>query len=122
GDGNAFRAHLRAALRDVAVPDPVRVLQIARASVLVERVHLECRRVDHVARSHELLEHVMVSQHMADILTEETLDALAEFLHALRIDLVHSPGAIGLRWSRTEFPDRLFGPKVPGHVGHEIAN
>ena len=37
----------------------------------------------------------MVAQDVADVLAEEALDALAEFLHALDVLLLHPPGAVG---------------------------
>src|SRR5262245_40826088 len=96
GNGDAFRTYLRAALRDVAITDAVRIFQIARAPLHVERIHLERRRVHEMPRTDELREHAMVTQYVTHILTEKTLDALAELLHALSVDLSHSPGAVGL--------------------------
>src|SRR5262245_37117079 len=57
GDGDALGAHLGAALGDVAETDPMCLLEIARAVRGVERMHLECRRIDEVARADELVEH-----------------------------------------------------------------
>ena len=39
-------------------PDAVRALQIARAILGVQRMHLERRRVHEVARTDELVEHL----------------------------------------------------------------
>ena len=37
----------------------------------------------------------MIAQHVADVLAEEALDALAELLHALDVRLRHPPRAVG---------------------------
>src|SRR5262245_23598112 len=88
GDGDAFWTDLRAAFRNVAEADAVCGLQIVCAPFDVERIHLERGGVDHVARSDELVEHMMVAQYVADVLTQKALDALAEFLNALRVHLL----------------------------------
>ena len=70
-------------------PMPCAVLQLAGTrSRGVERVHLERRRVDEEARPDELLVHVVVAQHVANVLAEEALDALAELLHAIDVLLL----------------------------------
>ena len=61
----------------------------------VERMHLERRRVDEEARADELVVLVVIAQHVADVLAEEALDALAELLHAIDVALRHAPGAVG---------------------------
>ena len=38
---------------------------------------------------------LMIAHHMADVLAKEALDALAEFLDAIDVALLHPPGAIG---------------------------
>src|SRR5438045_1052053 len=73
GDRDALRAHLRAAFRDVAVPDALRVLERGAAVLDVERMHLERRRVHEVSRTDELLMEPVFTQHMADVLAEEAL-------------------------------------------------
>ena len=67
------------------------VLERAGAGGGVERMHLERRGVDEMARADELVEQPVIAQHVADVLAEEALDALAEFLHALDVDLRHAP-------------------------------
>src|SRR5262249_388301 len=83
GDGDALRTHFGAALGDVAVAEAISLLQIRGAVLDIERVHLQRRRVDEEARADELAVLVVVAQHVADVLAQETLDALAELLHAL---------------------------------------
>src|SRR5262249_8768374 len=110
GDGDPLGAYLRTAFRDVAVADAVGMPQVTQAIILVKRVHLERGGIHHVTRPHELVEHAVVTKHVADILTEEALDALAELLDALDVDLGHAPGAVRrVGWPRPEFLDALLG-------------
>ena len=75
-------------------PMPVFVLEIAEPIGGVERVHLERRAVEEEARSDEALEFAMIPQDVADVLTQEALDALPEFLDAIDFALRHPPGAV----------------------------
>lgn len=59
-NGNVLRAYLGTALRNVAVPDAVALLQLARSVENVEWVHLELRGVNQQSRPHELLVKVVV--------------------------------------------------------------
>ena len=94
----------------------------SRDAVLgVERVHLERRRVHEEARADELVVLVVVAQHVADVLAEEALDALAEFLHAIDVGLLHPPRAVGrVGLARLERLDALLDLEVPRDVGDEI--
>src|SRR4029077_14029700 len=94
GDGDGLWTDFRAAFRDVAVADSVLTLQIDRAVPGIERVHFEGRRVDQVPGADEPVEHLMIAQHVADVLAEEALDALPELLRALHVDLLHAPRAV----------------------------
>src|SRR3954468_5075845 len=76
GNRNVFRADLRAAAGDVTEPDAVLLLERRDAIGGVERVHLECGRVGQKAWPDELVVQFVVAQDVADILAEETLDAL----------------------------------------------
>src|SRR5262250_1407516 len=76
-DADVLRADFRAALRDVAEPDPERVLQEPRPVHAVERVHLERGHADEEARAAEALLLAVVAQDVAHVLAEKTLDALA---------------------------------------------
>src|SRR5712675_995782 len=66
GDGNAFRAHARAALGDVAEPHSLRLLQLADAVFHVERVHLQRGDVHEEARAGEPVVHLVLAQHVAN--------------------------------------------------------
>src|SRR5262249_57877956 len=97
--------------------DPVRVPEIARAVLGVERVHFERRRVDEMARPDESVEQLMLAQDMADVLAEKALDALAEFLHALDVHLGHAPAAVRrVRRPRPDPRDAFLRAKVPRDV------
>src|SRR3970040_1265656 len=121
GDGDALRADLRAALGDVAVSDPMGLLQIGDPVFRVDRVHLERRRIDHVTRTGKLVEELMIPENVTDVLTEEAFDALPEFLHALDVHLLHAPGAVGrVRRARLEARDGLLRAEVPRDVRHQV--
>src|SRR5262245_60409449 len=79
-DVNVFGAYPRAALRDVAETDPVLVLERLEAVGGIERVHFKRSRVDEKSRTDELAVLVVVAQHVADVLAQKTLDALAKLL------------------------------------------
>ena len=65
----------------------------------------------------------MLAQHVADILAQKTLDALAKFLHAVDVRLRHAPRAIGcIGRTGLELLDLLFHPEIPRDVGHQIAD
>src|SRR5437867_7131874 len=96
GDVDRLRADLRAALRDVAEADPGLLPEVSGARGDVERVHLEARQADEEAGAREVILLVVVPEHVTDVLAEEALDALAELLHPVDVDLLHAPGAVGL--------------------------
>src|SRR5207245_11746743 len=75
GDVDRLRADLRAALGDIAEPDARLLLQVRTTRFDVERVHLEPRQADEEAGTGEAVLAVMVAQHVAHVLAEETLDA-----------------------------------------------
>ena len=66
----------------------------ADAILRIERMHFERRGVDQKARADELLVLVMLAQNVAHVLAQEALDALAEFLHAVHVHLLHAPRAV----------------------------
>ena len=94
GDGDVLRADLGAAFGDVAEADALRLLQFRQPVFGVERVHFQRGGINQKARADEFLVLVVVAQHVADVLAEETFDALAEFLHAVHVLLLHAPGAV----------------------------
>ena len=67
-----------------------------------------------------LLAAVAIAQHVADVLAQVALDALAELLHAIDVFLVHAVRAVGLARPRLELRDALVLLVVPRHVGDEV--
>src|SRR5687768_1468404 len=79
-DVDVLRADLRAALGDVAVAQAAFVLEVGKARRRVQRMHLQVGDTHEEARAGELGLLVMVAQHVADVLAQEALDALAKLL------------------------------------------
>ena len=57
-------------------------------------MHLERGDADEEARAGKTVVLVVVAQHVAHVLAQEALDALAELLHAVDVGLLHAPGAV----------------------------
>src|SRR5260370_9537677 len=94
-DGDVFWTNFGAAFGNVAVANPVDPLQVLQPVLRIQRMHLQCRHIDKISRADEFFVFVMVAQDVANILAEETLDALAEFLDAVNVRLLHPPASIG---------------------------
>ena len=121
GNLNALRTNFRAALRNIAVTDALRVSQFINPVFSVEWVHIERGHVNQKARSDKLLVFLMIAQDMANVLTQEALDAFPEFLDAIDVYLRHSPGSIGrIGRSRFELPDFFLYPEIPGNIRDQI--
>ena len=102
---------------------PLRLLQFRQAVFGVERVHFQRGGINEKARADEFLVLVMVAQDVADVLAEKTFDALAEFLHAVDVLLLHPPGAVRrVGRARLEFLDFLLDAEIPRNVGHQVAD
>src|SRR4051812_47426391 len=82
-DSYMLRTDLCAAFCDVAVADAEQVLQVLCPVFSIKRMHLKRRRVHQKSRSDKFVVFLMVAKHVANILTEKTLDAFAKFLHAI---------------------------------------
>src|SRR5579863_9023830 len=96
GDLDVLGAHLSAALGDVAHAEAAVVRELAPI-VDVEGVHLELGEADEEAGPGVFrLVLLVVTDHVADVLAHEALDALAELLAALDVDLQHAVAALGL--------------------------
>ena len=90
GDLDVLGADLGAALGDVAHAEAVLRLRLALAVPRVERVHVELGEPDEEPRPGEgLLVLLVVADHVAGVLAQEALDALAELLAPLDVDLLH---------------------------------
>src|SRR5260370_13384383 len=117
GDMDIFGAYLSAALGDVAETDAQFLLQHLCSRDAVKGMHLKRSRTDEEARSAKLLLFAVLAQNVADILAEKALNALAKFLHAVHIALVHLPLDAGTRLERR---DLLIHSEIPGDVSHQI--
>ncbi len=63
----------------------------------------------------------MIAQHVANVLAQETLDALAKFLDPFDILLLHVPAAVGVvGFARFERLDFFLDAIIPGDVGDQI--
>src|SRR5579884_1292966 len=64
---------------------------------------------------------MVLTQHVAGILTQETLDALAEFLDPIHLVLAHAPGAVGsVRRPGPKRRDHLVDLVVPRDIRHQV--
>src|SRR5579875_1198595 len=90
GDLDPGRADLGAALGDVAQAQPLPLAQHRAPVPGIQRVHVQLGVPDEIARSgvdgHVLL---VVPDHVADVLAQPALDALAELLAAVDVGLGH---------------------------------
>src|SRR6478735_3627024 len=123
GDLDVLGADLGAALRDVAHPDALFVAgEVRTVFTRVERVHVELGRPDEEAGSGErLLVALVVTHDVAGVLAEEALDALAELLRPLDVDLLH-PVLARRQVRRGEGRDLAGLRVVERHVGDEVAD
>src|SRR5262245_33873938 len=94
GDVDRLGTVPRAALGDVAVPDPGRLLEVARARRDVEGMHLQAGDADEEAGAGEAVLLLVIAQHVADVLTEEALDALAELLYPVDVRLLDAQRSV----------------------------
>src|SRR5262249_58676868 len=80
-------------------------------------MHLESRDAHKEARSAKVFLRMMFAQYVADVLAQEALDALAELLPAVHVDLRHLPFHSRLRLEWRNLPIHLV---IPGDVGYQI--
>src|SRR5437879_10198482 len=67
--------------------------------------------------------HLMVAEHVADILTKKTFNAFPELLHTIDVLLLHPPGAVwrvGRSW--LERFDLFLYPKIPRDICDQVLN
>src|SRR5262252_11159471 len=94
-DVDVFGTDLGTTLGDIAQTNAKGVLEFAQAVSRVQRMHGQRSNAHHEARSSKVVP-PMVTQDMADILTEEAFNALVEFLQAVDVVLLHAVRTIGL--------------------------
>ena len=121
GDLDVFRADHGAALGDVAVADPLGLLQIGNTIGGVQGMHFQRSAVDEMAWADEFVMLVVVAKDMADVLAQEALDAFPELLYPVDIVLAHVPGAVWIvGFPGSEGSDRLLCLVVVGHIGDKV--
>lgn len=123
GDVNVLRADLSAALGDVAVAQPELLLGHLLAIHRVQWVHVELGDAHQHARSSEgFVVLLVIAHHVAGVLAQEALNALAELLAALNILLLHPE----LTWlqanGRGEGGNFARLLVVEGDIGDEVTN
>lgn len=115
-----LRAYFRAALGDVTGANSS-VFFEKRPSVRgVQRVHFKGSESHHVPWSEEDVFALTVTEHMANVLAQEALDAFAKLLDAIDVDLLH-PQRFGASFiGKSERFDLLRNFVVPTDVGNEV--
>src|SRR5437899_12473208 len=92
---------LRITFYDIAIADPLLVSQFFDTILGIERMHLQRGDVNQKPRPNESLVHLVVAQHMADVLAKKAFDTFAEFLYTIDIFLLNSPCTVSrIRMSR----------------------
>lgn len=120
-DVDTFGTDFCAAFGDIAEADALRFAQVREPVFGIERMHLQSGGINKKSRADEFTMQVMVAEDMADILAKETLDALAKFLDAIHIALVHAPRAVGsIRSAGLKRLDFLLNAEIPGNVRHQV--
>src|SRR5699024_5940241 len=121
GDLDVFRAHLRAALGDVAVAHAELFLGDLAPVGGVPGMHLQFGHAHEVTGPGEVfLVLLVVTDHVAHVVAQEALDAFAELLAALDIFLLHTEvTGCGIR-GRGERGDLACLVIVEGHIAHQV--
>lgn len=120
-DCDMFGANRGATLCDITETDPLMFLEIVYPVFNVEGMHLQRRGVNHVPGTCEFVVECMFSKYMADILTQETLDAFPELLDPVNIALIDPPGSIGsIRWPRLELSDLFLYGIINRNIRDEV--
>src|SRR6202042_542385 len=119
---DALRADVRAALGDVAQPDPRLVGDQVEAVDSVERVHVQRGQPDHEPRTEVPVLQTVVAEDVTDVLAHEALDALAKLAHPVGVLLGDQIIALGQAITWCEWWDPLVDLVVPRHVRDEVTD
>src|SRR6266478_2719052 len=117
GDVDVFGANFRAAFGYVAESDAEFVFQQPGAIQTVKRMHFQAGDAHEEARAAELLNFLVIAQHMADVLAKEAFNALAKLLHAIDFVLIHLPFDVR---PRGKWRDCFVDAVIPRDVGNKI--
>ena len=115
-----FRTDFSAAFGDIAEADAENVFQVFETVEGVEGVHGKGSDADEKPRAGKFLD-LLITHHMADILAEETFDALVEFLDAVDVFLHHAVSSICLPRFRGQWSDVFVDFVIPGDIGDEVS-
>src|SRR5438128_461987 len=110
---NILRANLGAAFGDIAESDAQIVLQQFSPRHAIERMHLQPGDANEETRAAELLLLLVIAQHVADVLAEETFNALAKLLNPIDVALIHLPFNVR---ARCEGRNPLVDFVIPGDI------
>ena len=93
-DGYVLRANLCTAFCDVAVADAEKVFQLLGPVFGIERMHFERSRINQKSRADKFVMLFMIAKHVTNVLAQKALDALAKFLDAVDVRLLHPPRSV----------------------------
>jgi hypothetical protein len=116
-DVDFLGANFGAALGDVAQPDAEFLAGHGRAVDAIQRVHVQRGGANEKARAAEFVVEMMLAEDVANVLAKKTFDALAEFLDAVHVALLHFPFDAGARSERRNFRVHFV---IPADIGDEI--
>lgn len=119
-DVDVFWADLGAASGDIAHTGAKLLFDLWDTVGAVERMHLETGEPDHEARAYKLIFLLVVTQHMADVLAQIALDALAKLLDAIDVRLFHAVLSIGVSRLGLERCDFSVLLEIPGNIGDQV--
>src|SRR5262249_29368949 len=101
--------------------DSLRISQFFDSVLGIEWMHLQRGDMNQETWPDEFVVHLVIAQHVADVLTKKTFDALPEFLHAIDVLLLHSPGTVWrIGRSRLERFDLFLYPEIPGDICDQV--
>src|SRR5271155_2855451 len=80
-------------------------------------MHLQARNANEKPRPAKMFLLSVIAQHVTHVLTQEALDAFAEFLHAVHVALLHLPLHVRPGRKRRNLGVNLV---VPAHIGDQI--
>ena len=116
-DVNFLGTNLSAALCNIAKSQPEFIFQKSYPRDPIQRMHLQRGHSHEETRSAKFIVFIVLAQNMANVLAQETLNALAELLHPVNIFLQHLPLC-----SRTRLESRnlLVHFVIPGNISHQV--
>src|SRR5262249_46604791 len=119
--GDVPGAYFGAALGDVARAYAKFFLKHFPPIGNIQGMHFERGGIDQEARANEFVIHMMVAQHVADVLAQVTLNALTKLLHSFDVLWGDAPGAVRrIRLSRLKLGNALLHLVIPRHIRYQV--